>query len=534
MAALKLNIDLLKFPDSSDKKMSIFGMSISGVMSSIKPRSKPSQSHLNIPKEYNPYDYKVFIILKEFLRPNSEILLQEAADRIIGGFPVGHRGMTALNTVCLECAEQIPYAHPSQLKLNIPEALHSFYQQLGEDIKDARMDPSGDDTTPERFVNFNSFSARLLNSGMWVATAEDAFRTMGRALEEGHENESIEIQDAWVMGAAHIMERPDFSRVIALATCAIMATLDFHIKELKYTKVYTGNEDQLHQKTPLSSLLALFKSNPTPQCDLDTPEGYDSVDYRVCLVLRDFLQPDSTMSPIDAAESVIDAFPYKYPDLRQLISVCFEIAEQIPYDHPSHPKLVRLLWLIGQSAHHFEKPRQKNPTAGSSHLRIAEFYSCLAEATIDHQIDPGTGDKKPARFVNRQAFLSHIMEGGFWMPSTRPIIYVMARTFGESHEKETSEIRDAWVMGAAQWVLWSGQSIFKLHLGPVRQLRHRDTSIQDTNQITNTAPITLQSWHKWTSEFRKAAESDGFGEECRDVARRAADLMEALEKAMSK
>ncbi|KFY13588.1 hypothetical protein V492_03150 [Pseudogymnoascus sp. VKM F-4246] len=238
MAALKLNIDLLKFPDSSYREKSKFGMSISGVLSSIKPRSEPFQSHLNIPKEYDPYDYKVFIVLKEFLQPNSEILLQEAAGRIIGIFPVGHLGMTALNTVCLECAEQIPYAHPSQLKLvrllwiigrkgkrvvnngrnesipslwqihaltkpqKIPEALHSFYQQLGEDIKDARMDPGDDDTTPERFVNFNSFSARLLNSGMWVATAEDAFRTMRRALEEGHKNESIEIQDAWIMGAA--------------------------------------------------------------------------------------------------------------------------------------------------------------------------------------------------------------------------------------------------------------------------------------------------------------------------------------------
>jgi hypothetical protein len=29
--------------------------------------------------------------------------------------------------------------------------------------------------------------------------------------------------------------------------------------------------------------------------------------------------------------------------------VCLECAEQIPYAHPSHLKLVRLLWVIGRS-----------------------------------------------------------------------------------------------------------------------------------------------------------------------------------------
>jgi hypothetical protein len=177
---------------------------------------------------------------------------------------------------------------------------------------------------------------------------------------------------------------------------------------------------------------------------------------------------------------------------------------------------------------------KQNPTASSSHYRISEFYERVAEATIDYQFDLGADDVDPARYVNYQAFLSLIMDGGFWVPTSRAVLDVMNRTFDESHEKETSDIRDAWIMGAAQWILWSGQSLLRLHLDPIGKLRHKGTLIQNIDVIITTKPITLQTWHRWTFEFRKAAESDEYGKECRDVAKRAADLMEALEKAMLK
>lgn len=85
---------------------------------------------------------------------------------------------------------------------NIPEAIHSFYQQLREDITDARTDPGDDDASPKRFINFHSFLAHLINSGTWLATPEDALQTMRRAFEENLEKENTEIRDAWVMGAA--------------------------------------------------------------------------------------------------------------------------------------------------------------------------------------------------------------------------------------------------------------------------------------------------------------------------------------------
>lgn len=176
--------------------------------------------------------------------------------------------------------------------------------------------------------------------------------------------------------------------------------------------------------------------------------------------------------------------------------------------------------------------RGQNPSASVSHHRISEFYERLSEATIDYEFDPGAGNVDPARYVNNQAFLSLMMEAGCWIPTTRPVLHVMSRTFEESHEKEPIEIRETWIMGAAQWILWSGQSLFKLHLDPISRMRHKTTPLRNLEVIITTRPIELDMWHKWASEFRKAANCDDFGEECRGVAMRAADLMEALEKAM--
>lgn len=120
MANLELNIDALKFPDTSEaEKQTSSGKSLSKrllspLKSSLKTTSSPDSS---IPKEYLPGDYKVFLILRDFLQPGSTITLRDAVDRIIEVFPDGYSSLRSINTVCLELAEQIPYHHVSHLKL---------------------------------------------------------------------------------------------------------------------------------------------------------------------------------------------------------------------------------------------------------------------------------------------------------------------------------------------------------------------------------------------------------------------------------
>ena len=73
-------------------------------------------------------------------------------------------------------------------------------------------------------------------------------------------------------------------------------------------------------------------------------------DQRVFDILREFLQPDSKTSPRDAALKISSLLPQqqhiKYdnsPELFSLWQLCIEIVWQIPYNHPSMVKLVRLI-----------------------------------------------------------------------------------------------------------------------------------------------------------------------------------------------
>lgn len=117
MAALKLNIDSLKFSGSGRmEELKPSGPVPSVLSSKFKSQSPPSD--LTTPKGYGRYEYRVFVIVENFLQPHSKISLEEASDSVIGIFPVGHLDLSPINSVCLELAEQIPYTHPSLVKLS--------------------------------------------------------------------------------------------------------------------------------------------------------------------------------------------------------------------------------------------------------------------------------------------------------------------------------------------------------------------------------------------------------------------------------
>lgn len=101
----------------------------------------------------------------------------------------------------------------------------------------------------------------------------------------------------------------------------------------------------------------------------------------------------------------------------------------------------------------------------------------------------------------------------------------------EGHSQDTREIRDACVLGAAQWILWNGQQLFKLlhwreELGTSSVLleKHRD---EDGNPIPRT-----DCWNEWKRGFEGVIASGTYGEECVDVCKRVVEIMTTLEKVM--
>jgi hypothetical protein len=51
-------------------------------------------------------------------------------------------------------------------------------------------------------------------------------------------------------------------------------------------------------------------------------------------------------------------------------------------------------------------------------------------------------------------------------------------------------------------------------------------------QLDKEFEMTKSKWHLWRDRFNQVAADRKFGEECRNVAAKAADMMEVLERAM--
>jgi len=149
--------------------------------------------------------------------------------------------------------------------------------------------------------------------------------------------------------------------------------------------------------------------------------------------------------------------------------------------------------------------------------------------------DPSEEGFTTDRFVNFQAFKANLLDIGAWLPSAAPVMHTMRLILDGYHEEEPQEIQDAWILGAAQWILWNGQLLFKLILYP--------GDIWDKSNLKDRVPaesdnpdwidrLTLGKWHVWRQKFVEASTSKNHGRECKDVALRAAEMMTSIEKGM--
>lgn len=80
--------------------------------------------------------------------------------------------------------------------------------------------------------------------------------------------------------------------------------------------------------------------------------GIEYSDARVAAILRDFLQPGTKLSLREAAASLLDLIPANASGDAEVCSfgvICVELAEQIPYHHPSQLKFTQLLSYLSMS-----------------------------------------------------------------------------------------------------------------------------------------------------------------------------------------
>lgn len=87
--------------------------------------------------------------------------------------------------------------------------------------------------------------------------------------------------------------------------------------------------------------------------DLKIEKPASTITLEAFHILRDFLQPDSRFTVKEAVRSALALLPNDAQNSDVIWSfgmTCIDIAEQIPYHHPSHMKLAALFEELGKSS----------------------------------------------------------------------------------------------------------------------------------------------------------------------------------------
>lgn len=142
----------------------------------------------------------------------------------------------------------------------------------------------------------------------------------------------------------------------------------------------------------------------------------------------------------------------------------------------------------------------------------------------------------PSEHANFHAFAANLNERR--VTTTDPLWPIwMQREAHETPLEGPQSIRDAHVLAAAQWILWYGQSLFKQVLSP-GETPERPESWAPGPLYDGKAALNIHRWHFWRDGFNAVARGEkggekGFGEECKNVAAKAAALMVSFEKNMT-
>lgn len=144
-------------------------------------------------------------------------------------------------------------------------------------------------------------------------------------------------------------------------------------------------------------------------------------------------------------------------------------------------------------------------------------------------------EETPLEWVNYNVLLAQLEAAGVWlarMPSYA--IWEMRDAFVTDlgANSQDRELHQCHIKAAAQWILWDGQEIFKYMANPL-PVSEGDTrlwQIGDRYTMLAVPEVSLARWRLCKEGFGAAGAEGGDGsQECRDLARRAAALMDAIE-----
>ena len=142
-------------------------------------------------------------------------------------------------------------------------------------------------------------------------------------------------------------------------------------------------------------------------------------------------------------------------------------------------------------------------------------------------------------YVNDQAFTAKVYDRRIVSANSSRAIWALRYAFEQPNKQEVYEnVKDIYISGAAQWILWYGQRLFQSLMFSGEVTRDQLKSWQPGPLYIGKPGLSIHRWRFWQNAFLKVASGHdegekGHGEECRSLALRAADIMGALERSMS-
>ena len=135
--------------------------------------------------------------------------------------------------------------------------------------------------------------------------------------------------------------------------------------------------------------------------------------------------------------------------------------------------------------------------------------------------------------MSYHAFVANIYGYHIFPPDPTFAICSMRDALETNLDKEENCIRDAYILGAAQWILWNGHSLFMQLCCPEDEHVRNKSPSQRVGKLYSGKPgLTVHRWAFWRERFAEiaAGKMPSVGDECKGVAGRAVDIMACLDR----
>jgi hypothetical protein len=284
-------------------------------------------------------------------------------------------------------------------------------------------------------------------------------------------------------------------------------------------------------------------------------------------ILRDYLQPQSSLSIDEAIDKIASLPPPADGKLLPMFALTVELGRQIPYDSPAQAKLAKLFMAYARSEKWLAQSQHKDNPELARNLFWEELNIYLHDQRVAPKHLHSYGEDV-MQYVNLMAQIANL----FVYASPKHDLYYVPgfamEAMGDAFDlllvEHERSVGDAYVMGAAQYVKWAAPAFWDLvrrpgdfeaalaqrmerygaekegHkngglLGKYRENRRaKKQKAQEAyvnDDLKGHKPITEGQWNSWKQGFRNAACDELFyGEACRRLAGEAADIMALHQK----